>query len=245
VIQQLITDLGGILGLSIFGILLAIVGFVFAWGSKKKFYTAYLLMLAVFIISIFFNPAVVYSNFIVSILGGLALASLIKMKWKLKVIRNFSIILLFCGLIFSSVSYTVRIADQQPNAELMEALEWIRQNSNEGDVVFSHYTNGFWIQFQAQRPVVLDSLSDYSLEFEQRLSDSDEIFSSWNLESTKKQLSKYDVDFILITNDMYEGIVWDEPEEELAYLLRNSETFKKEYGNSYAGVWRFTSNKNG
>jgi uncharacterized membrane protein len=202
-------------------------------------------MLAVFLISVFSNQAIVYSNFVVSILAGIALATLIKMKWKLKVIRNISILLLFCGLLFSSVSYTVRIAEAQPNNELIQALDWIRENSNEGDVVFSHYANGFWVESRALRPVVLDSLSDYSSEFEQRLSDSNTIFSSWDIEKTKKKLSEYDVEFILITNDMYEGLVWEEPEQELAYLLRNSETFKKEYENSYVGVWRYLSNKNG
>jgi hypothetical protein len=244
-IQQFVTDLGGAVGFSIFALLLSILGLVMAWGHKKRFYHVYLIMLAVIFYSFFYNHAVVYSNFVISILAGIALGGLIRQKWKLKLVRNLSIILLFCGLLFSAVSYTVRISNQQPTDELVEALNWLRDNSNEGDIVFSHYTKGFWIEFQAQRQVVIDSLPAYSADFKDKLEDSAKIFDSWDIRETRRLLTKYNVSFILITADMPEGLVWDKPEQGLAYLLRNSETFKKEYSNNYAGVWRYIYIKNG
>lgn len=244
ILQKFVTDLGGVLGFSVFTLLLSILGFAIAWGNKRKFYKIYLIMIAVIIYSFFYNYAVVYSNFIISILAGLALASLIKRKWSLNLIRNLSILLLFCSLIFSAVSYTVRVSDQQPLPELMDALDWLRENSNDDNVVFSHYTKGFWIEFQAQRQVVVDSLSDTSIDYQNRIDDSSQIFNSWNIIQTREFLTKYNVSFILITEDMSEGLVWNKPDQGLAYLVRNSETFKKEYSNNHAGVWRYIYREN-
>ncbi|MBN2112186.1 hypothetical protein JW707_03750 [Candidatus Woesearchaeota archaeon] len=244
-LQRFVTDLGGFLGFSIFALLLSILGFVIAWGNKKRFYKIYLIMIAVILYSFFYNYAVIYSNFIISILSGIALSSLVKRKWSINIIRNLSILLLFCSLLFSAVSYTVRISDQQPSAELMDALDWIKDNSDKVDIVFSHYANGFWIEFEAERPAVLDSLADTSLEHKTRLEDSSKIFSSWDIEQTRSMLTKYNVSFVLITSDMSDGLVWDQPDQGLAYLVRNSETFKKEYNNDHAGVWRYIYNKNG
>ncbi len=243
-IQSFVADLGGMIGFSIFTLLLAVLGLAIAWKEKKKLYYVYLIMLFVVAISFLYNNAVVYSNFAISILAGIAFAALIRRKWELKLVRNLSIILLFCSILFSAVSYTVRISNEQPTSELMDALEWISQNSNEGDVVFSHYTKGFWVQFHAQRPVVADSITANYPDFKEKIRDSEVIFDSWDIKETRKLLQKHNASFVLITNDMAEGLVWEKPEQGLAYLLRNSETFKKVYSNSHAGVWRYIYSEN-
>ncbi len=242
--QQFITDFGGIFGFSIFALFLSILGLAIAWKYKKRLYPVYLIMIGVIIISFFYNPAVAYSNFIIAMLSGVALEALVKQKWELKLIRNLSIILLFCGLLFSAVSYSVRISSEHPNTELIEALDWIRQNSGDDELVFSHYNNGFWVQFQAERAVIIDSISDYSIDFDKRLEDSARIFESWDIKETRNLLEKYGADLVLVTADMQEGLVWDEPEQGLAYILRNNETFKKEYSNDYAVVWRYIYGEN-
>lgn len=240
-VKQFITDLGGMFGFSIFTLLLSALGLVAVWESKKKYYYTYLIMIAVVIASFFYNPAVAYSNFAVSILAGTALSKLITRKWELKVIRNLSIMLLFCGLLFSAVSYSVRISELQPNSEIVEALDWINENSQSDEIVFSHYTKGFWIGFWAERTALADSF-DYP---SQRIEDSRSIFSSWDIESTKGLIEKYNVSILLITADMAEGLVWDKREQGLEYLLRNNKTFKKVHNNSYAGVWRYIYAENG
>jgi len=244
-VQRIVTDLGGFFGFSIFAILLAVLGLVIVWREKGRLYYVYLIMILVAVISFFYNYVVVYSNFIVAILAGIAFAALIRRKWELKLVRNLSIILLFCSILFSAVSYTVRISNEQPSSEIMDALDWINQNSNEGDVVFSHYTKGFWIQFQSGRHVVTDDSSINSPELKGVLDDSEIIFESWDIKETRNLLEKYNVSFVLITKDMYEGVVWEKPEQGLAYLLRNGETFKKEYNNTYTGVWRYIYSENG
>ena len=43
---------------------------------------------------------------------------------------------------------------------------------------------------------------------------------------------------------MFEGKVWVKEDEGLAYLTRNAKTFKKEYSNDYATVWRYIYSEN-
>jgi hypothetical protein len=136
------------------------------------------------------------------------------------------------------------VSNQQPNAELLEALDWIKHNSGEEDIVFAHQTQGFWVEFYAKRPVIIDSLSDNSVEYMQKQEDMSEVFSSWDIMETRSLLSKYNTSFVILTEDLAKGIVWGKPEQELAYLIRNNETFKKEFSNAYAGVWRYVFSEN-
>jgi hypothetical protein len=228
VLIKYLSDIGGILGYGIFNILLALLGLYFIW-KKGKITLAYILFFVLVIVSFYFNAMNAYLNLVFALFAGTGLYGLTRMKWHLKLIKKLTIIVLVAGLLFSTISYIGRIDAMQPDEGVINSLTWLRENSEPGEIVFSHYSNGFWIEAVAGRPVVVDSLYPYTPEFKARINDSEKIFESRNLVRTKELLDLYNVSYIWIDGEMAAGQVWSKEEEGLLFLFRNEETFDKIY----------------
>lgn len=234
-----ISDLGGIGGFSAFTLLLALLGIIGLWSYKKEHYLLYAASIFIVVYSFFDSAAMVYSNFILAFLAGVAFSGLARMKWHLIQVRNFSMIVLFCGLLFSTISHAVALSSLQPDNDTQDALLWIAHRSEAGDKVFSHYSKGFWIEFWAERPVLMDGLLKQTSNAEILYEDSNAIFNSNDLTLTRELLSKYRIKYLFMTRDMAEGLVWNKQGQGLDFLLTNSETFKKRYDNPCCEIYEY------
>ncbi len=242
-LAQLLAELGALEGISIFGLILAVIGFFVLWNERAKFYLPYALLFffaAAFILNANIN---LYLAFIISIFAGSALTFLIERRWWLKLVRNISLALILFGLFFSAISFVGRASASEPYPQLMNSLSWLDKNSRYQGIVFSHYKNGFWIEYFNKKSVT-DENFIYAPELYERLNDSNEIFYSRNLERTEELLDKYNISYILITPDMKQGLVWKKEEEGLLFLLRNHEIFSMVHAaNSSRGIveiWKYT-----
>ncbi|MBW2986476.1 hypothetical protein KY333_03840 [Candidatus Woesearchaeota archaeon] len=238
-ISLFISDLGSGAGFSIFALLLAIVGYLVVWKHKKKHYSLYAFSILLIVFSFFDSSLLIYANIVVVFLAGIALVYFARMKWTLKILREFTMLVLICGLLFSALSTTIDLRDSQPDNSLVNALIWLELNSDEQAVVFSHYSNGFWIEYLAGQPVVLDSSFQLIFDVNSRYFDSNQIFTTDDLDVARKILSKYDVKYVVITDNLYDGIVWDKKGKGLDFLLENAETFKKVQENSYVKIYEY------
>ena len=238
VLIKYISDIGGILGYGIFNILLALLGLYFIW-KKGKITLAYSLFFILVIVSFYFNGMNAYLSLAFALFAGTGLYGLTRMKWHLKLIKKLTILVLIAGLLFSSISYIGRIDAMQPDEEVIKSLQWLKENSEPGEAVFSHYSKGFWIETVGNRPVVIDSLYPYTSEFKTRINDSEKIFESRNLARTKELLDLYKVRYIWIDNEMTAGQVWSKEEEGLLFLFRNEETFDKIYDNEGILIYEY------
>jgi asparagine N-glycosylation enzyme membrane subunit Stt3 len=227
-LQAFISDFGGMAGFSAFTLLLAAFGLVIVW-RVKKVHTASFFAAALILFYFFFSYATVYSNFAAAVAAGVAFSRLASMRWQLKVIRDISLLILLCGTIFSAVSYSLRIGNAQPYPEMADSLEWVKENSGADDAVFSFESNGFWIERYAQRKVLMDGLFEYAPYYEEYLNDSLILFNTLDIRETRKMIEKHGIKFILITDQMRNGAVWQKPDQGLLLLLKNRETFKEAY----------------
>jgi hypothetical protein len=239
-VQSLISDLGANIGFSFFTILLAIVGLISTWKKRKEFYYIYILAIALIISSFYFmDSANIYLNFIIIIMAGYGFFSLIDKKWEIKLIKNASLLLIICGIVFSMMTYIIRFSSMQPYPEEVESLFWLKQNSGESDKVLSHYSNGFWIEYFADRPVLLDAYFDYIPDLEQKYTDSNTIFHSRSLKMTKDLLDRNRIKYIWINKQMKKGLVWSEEDEGLLFLFSDKETFKRIYYENGIEIWEY------
>ncbi|MBW2996295.1 hypothetical protein KY332_03270 [Candidatus Woesearchaeota archaeon] len=236
ILTNLISDLGSNIGFGIFTILLAFVGLYTVWKTKKQI-TAYLLLLALILLSFLIQELNIYLFPIISIFAGFGLSNLIKMKWKIDLIKTLTIILIICGLLFSTLSYINRIAESSPTKEAISSLEWLKQNSAKTDVVFSHHSKAHWIETIAQRPTILNSQIYYIPDAKSRINDSTIMLSSRNFKLTKSLLDKYNIKYIYIDNEMKTGQVWTRQEQGLQFLFRNQETFEQVYNKDNIEIW--------
>ncbi len=227
---QYLSDIGGTYGFSIFATLLAIVGAILAWEHKKTYYGAYVLA-AVFLAACFFIPGLlVFANVFVSGLAGVALAKLAQKKWELSFLRQAGLLVLFCGLLFSSISHAVSIADTPPTQSFFKALEF------QPSTILTHENYGFWIE-SAGHTAVMDPYWKHLPDAEDRSWDVAAIFSSVELDKTTKLMKKYNITHALITSEMEHGLVWEREDQGLEFIVENSETFKKLETGSNIGVW--------
>ncbi len=235
-IESFVSDIGGKIGFSIFSLILAFIGFIGLY-NKKRLPLYFIFIAAIgasFYFNSYFNP---YLNFALCIFAGNAFFILIKRKWSSLIIRNFSIIIIICGLLFSPISYINVFSASLPNQQIAGSLEWLEANSNKKDIIFSSQDKGFWIEYFAKRPVMMDSLFLYAPELDERLKDSRDIFNSYRLSETKNLLDKYNIKYIWIDQEMKQQI-WEGKKTGLLFLFRNNETFKNIYNKNGIEVWQ-------
>ncbi len=232
----LITEFGAVYGFSVFSLLLGGLGLFFVWSYKTKYYLAYFLIVCIFALSFFARDLLVYANIVVCFFAGLAFYSLYMREWELSDLRNFALLVIFCCLLFSSISHAVVLSRLPPGDSFVECLEWINANSSDSaGLVFAHQSDGFFVEFWAEKKVLVDE--GYAPA--DLIVDSERIWHSSDLKEVKRFFSRKGIRYILIHEDLFSGAVWNEKGKELHFLLTNPETFKRGYHNSYCEVWEF------
>ncbi|MBD3303960.1 hypothetical protein GF343_02355 [Candidatus Woesearchaeota archaeon] len=239
VLSSFFADLGGAAGISVFAAILALVGYALVWKYKRQYYLLYVFSILLIAFSFFNSDLLIYSVLIISFLAGTAFVHFARMRWSLRILRDFTLIILFCGLLFSAFTAVFSLQESLPNAPLANALIWLNLNSEQEDIVFSHYSNGFWIEFMSKRPVVMDGLLKYTPGVNSLYFDSKQVFETDDLDKARELLSKSGVKYIVVTKNFYDGLVWDKREKGLDFLLTNDETFKKVQENSYVVIYEY------
>ncbi len=240
IIGETISDLGGISGFSAFSVVLLAIGIFLMWAKRKQNYPAYLLLIILALLSIFLNFSFIAClNLVVVYFCAAGVLNLLTKRWELRLIKNFTRVLIICGLLFSTVSYINREAAMEPDREMAASMLWLRDNSGQQDNVLSHYSNGFWIEYFSERTSVTDGLTQLTADSGKLFNLSSRIFYSRDLVETVENLKTLNVTYIVINNKMTGGEVWTKNKEGLLFLLRNSETFKKAYNSTSIDIWRF------
>ncbi|MBU3942175.1 MAG: hypothetical protein KKF74_04660, partial [Nanoarchaeota archaeon] len=237
ILQNSISDFGALIGIGIFNIFLAIAGFFLMWKKKKEHLFIFLLLLIIIASSFYAKNVIVYLTFVFSVFAGYAFVKIRDMHWEVKIIKNLTILLIICGLVFSTISYLNRVSNMQPDNEIIKSLDWLKHYSESDKIVFSHYSKGFWINSVAERPVVTDKMLEYFPDAKEKFNDSLKIFYSRNLKNTKSLLEKYNINYIWIDNEMKQGLVWEKEQQGLLFLFRNNETFNNIYNNQGIEIW--------
>ena len=236
----LFSDLGSSFGISIFIIFLTFFGLSYLWKSKYRYLPIYSL-LVLFIIIIIFNPTfIVYFNFILSLLAAFGFIYLIRSKWESETIRKLTMWILVIGLIFSTVTFIGEKSSEQPSKNLYDALDFLSVNTRLDEVVFSHYNYGVFINSITNKKNVMDSRFSFAPNLKERYQDSQDLFYTRDFNVTFSISNKYDIKYILITREMKEGLVWNEKDEGLLYLLNTfTDNYQRIYENEDVEIWRY------
>ena len=223
------SDLGAKIGSSVFSLLFVVICFLFFW-SKKKFLYLYGAAGFLFLLSLNVDFGIFYFSLFLSILMSICFFELLRTKWESKLVRDFILLIIICGLLFSGLSYTNRISKSKPNDSIFNALSKLPKDS----VVFSDIGYGGWIQYSGKKAVWHSMMNEKELEPLQN--DFSVILESKNYDEAINILEKYQIDYILIDDELKEK--WQE--SGLVYILRyNSEDFRFLFEEGDVEVWRF------
>ena len=231
-LKGIISDLGASAGFGIFNLILASIGIISLLRRKKQHFFIFG-MLAFLIASefIFGNSANPYLAFVLAIFSAFGLSLILERHWELKALRELSILIIVLGLAFSGIVFVNRLAQSEPSMSTAESLMFLR--SQEEGVVASQPSNGFLIEYFANKPVVADELSKNNL--------TGTLFYTTDLETAKKIMDNNSIRYIFIDSSMRRGAVWNKPDEGLLFLFRNNETFRKIHSQADTEVWEYMS----
>lgn len=227
--RLLLTDFNAKFGMSLFFLILVSIGFILLWSKKKAekgFWFVFLL----------FGGAYLYSNvgylvFIAAFLIPLAaygFNALFHREWKLTVIRDFSLLLIFLGIIFTTTAFLARYPQLEPQSNLLDVLSLLNEETQgeQNTSLLTHPKYNAYVNAITKHSLVADA--------EAR----EQMLHARRLDTLIPLLGKYNVKYILITREMKEGLVWSE-NVQLLFLLGHSENFKKRFENSGVEIWEY------
>lgn len=258
-LQVFFADFGSVYGIGIFTIVLSVVGFAYAWQKKYPLQLGVLALAVLGVLSFNISTAVTYVSLALNLFAANALFKLVKRGWKLTEIRNVSLLLIACGILFSLVAYVDEHANSEPSSELKETLLWLEgysSSSGSVDRVLTHPKYNLWVSYYSGLDVVGGSVggsvgeafggSDLDSRFvslspsKSKVSSSDfkllnstyPIFYYRGIVRANNYFRENSVGYLLVTPAMKSGLLWDESDDGLLFLLSNPETFKLVYEKS-------------
>ena len=245
ILQTYITDLGSTQGFGIFALILGVFGIIKTWQDKytRRYILVYLLLILLFVFSFVYHQYVSYLNFIVMIFAGLGFLFLFEMKWELKLIKQITVLIIILGIVFSGVSFIKRTAMLEPNAEFISALSNVRKQVPQDEIILTHPSYGNIVKYYTERKVLIDSKSKFIDDYDYYLSLVDTLFQSRSLKKVEELLQRYNINYILITKEMKNGLTWEKDEQGKLFLLENSNKFKRIFVNPNVELWRYEKTK--
>jgi hypothetical protein len=235
--------LGGFVGYSLIFLLLGVIGFAVKWNKDNRHILFYSVMIVLFIGSLFSESIKVFVHLILVVYSSFAIIYFIRRRWDIIVVKNFTLLLVLCILLFSSVNMIVSEISSEPSVEKIKAITLI-ETSEKKDVILSSESNGFLIEYFGKRQAFLDDNSFRKSDYEKRTNISNTIFYSRDLVLTESLLKENNITHIVVDPEMKSGMIWNREEEGLLFLLENSENFIKLYSFNNIEVYRHIPKRN-
>lgn len=205
-----IVDFGAPFGIDVAFLILGAIGIAFV---RKRISIALIILLA----GAFFNPLIlIFACLLLPLSAGLAGAHLLERSWSLPNLKQLTLLVIACTILFSVTSYEKQLAKAEPTPFFVRAVENIPESDG---VVLAPQVYAPYIQYFAGRRVGSPHGND-SLE---------RIYQSRDLKTTEALLNAFQIDTFFVTKDMRQGLVWDRGGEGLDFLLPHSDRFVNLY----------------
>ncbi|RJQ17256.1 hypothetical protein C4573_04355 [Candidatus Woesearchaeota archaeon] len=237
-IHELFVEFGVLAGISLPLLILAIIGIAIKWPQQRLLFAAYLLLILFFIGAMYSTMITIYLGFLLPFFGGFALRYFLERKWSIQVLRNITLLLIFCSLLFSVISFVDQTTQEKPNPEMVHALTILKDFSDKQELVFSSPQNGFFIEKYAERKAFLDGKSyeypDYTIKKETY----ETLIASRNFETTSALLEKNNIQYFYIDTQMKQQL-WNNREDGLLFLLMRSRNFVRIYASADIEIYQY------
>ncbi|MFT4303275.1 MAG: hypothetical protein ACMXYG_01810 [Candidatus Woesearchaeota archaeon] len=232
-LEHLLVDFGSMYGISLFLFLMAIAWIIFNENNK---FEKYIYTIIIIIGFISFSTFLFILNIATIYLASLSINWLINKKWESNLLKNLSLVLILCSIIFSGISFYKYNIDNR--IDIIEGLEWIKDNTKPETLILTHPNYGYQIKFHSERRIFLDNDLHLIENGMEKIRELDEFFKTRNKNNAIDFVNKYNITTILITNEMLQGIVWSRDNEGLMFVMNNNPEFSKIYENENLQIWK-------
>jgi hypothetical protein len=237
-LSKIMFDLGSPFGLGVFIVLLALVGAVGSWEKKYSSPFFFISIVSFLIISFFLAESLIFLSLFISVLAAFGLIKIFELRWENYQYKSFITMIIFLGLIFSSISQVTHLINSEPSKETIEAMNYL--STLEPNVVLSDAENGVWINYAGHKSVI-DEDYFFAPNAEERYNDLQKLYASRDLANTTEILEKYDVGYIWIDEEMKEEN-WDYDTEGLLFVLQYTNDYYTMYNKDGIQIWRVNRN---
>jgi len=232
-----ISAFGGGNGLSLFAWMLALIGMIIFWRFKKRYYAMMFALTLLFLVALAVPSALILAHVAVSLLAGAALAFFAQMKWSFDDIRVLTLLVLLCGLLFSTLAHAMDIAQGPPTVAFRDAALAAKSALPANTTMLAYPDDGFWLEYWSGERMLLDGWIARTPRVDQRWAAAQAVWHAQDISHARQALYANNIGAVVITEAMRDGQVWDLPEQDLLFLLRNNETFKRTYHSSIVDIW--------
>lgn len=225
------SDLGVLEGFGIFHVLMALVGIIAAWKLKRRYFDIYLAGILLLLAYFFRVTSLsILLNSVFAILAGFGAQRLLELKWESQTVKYLASMLVLCGIIFSFVSFSVFLQRALPDAELTDFLQVVYEKTDDS-IILSHWQYGLSINSIANRRVIGTTLvSNQEV--------TDPIFYSRNYDNVRKLLNQSSISYIIVSDEMKHGLVWESKDQGLLFLLGKAPAFSKVAASEHYELWK-------
>lgn len=242
-IQILLADVGAPLGMSLFAIILGTIGMEYLWKEKRITWKETGFLILFLGLTLFRSQEyALYLNIAIAILAARGFIHLRNKEWKLHSLQKSVLFLLLLGIIYSGTVTVTELATDFPHPEAIQALQWLEEKSNEQAILLTAPEYGFVTEHVTKRRVLLDERGRMTEEGKRMADQIETIFHAKRQETVVKVLERYQIDYIIIFEEMIIEKVWTKEEEGLLFLLEYGKNFKKVFENSNVQIWKVSYN---
>ncbi len=221
-------------GISILFLALALIELVRQWNRKQ-----HRVLLTWFVLLILLTPwnesACVLAGLVSTPLAALIVARLYRRKWTIKEAKPLALLLLACAFLFLVITNISMTVQDQPSAELLLVLDAL---PDEPRVVLAPAAMTPLLKHFTQGQAIIDSCRDTP----RVCHDVEELYQTRKLEPAASLLERYNIRYLLITQEMREGGVWKHDEDGLLFLLKHSNSFELVASSSDEELWHYRQN---
>jgi len=233
-----ISDLGAYLGFGAFSLVLLGIGLYESWKNKKQHLMMYLLIITLFTLVFWYgNTIFFYLLWLAAYYMGLGLTALRNLYWRFTLLKNLTLLVVICGLLFSTISFMNQTAQGGATQDMKEGLEILQGLSRTDDVVLTSHTNGFVVEYLAKRKVLLDGAFYTIPNLEEAFEASYRLFYPPDQQTLTRLLEQHHIQFIVIDKKMKEDL-WNSKKQGLLVYLDNEKLFKRIFTSSNTEIWQ-------
>lgn len=232
--SNIIIDVGADIGYSFSALIMSLIGLILLWDKGWKNLVLYLTIILGLLIAVFNSTIRIYLNFILVVYGGFAFIYLIRRKWSIQIIKKVTLLLIVCSILFSSILYITQMIKSAPDADYVDAMNFIKGQALPGEKVLSSRSNGFMIEYYSGVPAFLDGHTMQNAKHIININDN--ISLSRNLENTESMLADNNIRYIFIDEEYMQYLT---EKEGLLFLIETSNKFKDIYHNDKITVWMY------
>jgi len=240
-----ISDFSGADSLSLFAWLLGGIGLVMLWRHKRRHYAVMIATVLVLAGALVVPSLLSAAHIVLAVLAGYALAFFAAMHWEFEDIKTLTLLVLVCGLLFSTLAHAMALAHGPPSQEFKSAALAAQKTLPENATALTLPEDGFAFAYWSGRGVYLDGWAAQTPNANERWDVAQAVWHAQDIERARPLLLKNGIGALVITQDMRDGKVWDLPGQDLLFLLRNNETFKNAHRSSSVDIWAVNPAPNG